>query len=87
MRVTGHRLKGLTPLDVAHKAEELDQVADAPAFLAVIKLRNELAHEYPDDAATRFHRFSQAVAAFSFLDDAAVRVRRFAATRIMGTPP
>lgn len=82
LRITGHRLKGLTPLDVANKAEELDQVADARAFLDLIRLRNELAHEYPDGDATRFDRFSRAVAGMDFLDDAAARVRRFATARL-----
>lgn len=86
LRATGYRLKGLTPLDVANKAEELDQVSDARTFLALIKLRNELAHEYPDDAETRFGRFTQAVAGLPFLNDAADRVRRFATTRLDAQP-
>lgn len=84
LRLTGYRLKGMTPFDVANTAEELDQVGSATAFHALVKLRNELTHEYPDDAATRFARFSQALAGFAFLDDAADRVRRFAATRLPG---
>lgn len=86
LRATGHRLKGMTPLDVANKAEELDQIGDALTFLDLIKLRNELAHEYPDDAKTRFERFSAAVAGFDFLDDAADRVRKFADHRMPGSP-
>ena len=82
LRATGHRLKGLTPFDVANKAEELDQVAHAGTWLGLVKLRNELAHEYPDDAATRFERFSQAMSGIAFLDDATKRVRAFAATRL-----
>lgn len=82
LRATGFRLKGLTPLDVAHKAHELDQVSDAGTLLALIKLRNELTHEYPDDAETRYARFSQALNGLLFLDDAAARVREFAQTRM-----
>lgn len=84
LREAGFRLKGMTPLDVANMAEELDQIADARAFRKVIELRNELTHEYPDDAATRFARFTRAVEALPFLDDAASRVRRFATTRLPG---
>lgn len=84
LRATGHRLKGLTPFDVANKAEELGQIGNALMFLDLIKLRNELAHEYPDDAETRFTRFTTAAAAFPFLDDAAVRVRDFVANRMPG---
>ena len=82
LRATGHRLKGLTPFDIANKAEELDQVAHALTWLSLVKLRNALAHEYPDDAKTRFERFSRAIAAIPFLDDATMRVRAFAATRL-----
>lgn len=87
LRATGVRLKGLTPVDVANKAEEFEQVADAQRFIRLIDLRNELTHEYPDDAATRFARFSQALAALPFLNDVAERVRRFAATRMSGPLP
>ena len=85
LRLTGHRLKGMTPLDVGNKAEELGQVSDATVFLTIVKLRDELVHEYPDDAETRFHRFSAALAALPFLHDAAARVRRFADTRMTGS--
>lgn len=84
LRITGYRLKGRTPFDIANLAEELDQVADANGFHALVRLRNELAHEYPEDTALRFARFSQALAGVPFLDDAADRVRRFAATRLPG---
>lgn len=82
LRGTGFRLKGLTPLDVANKAHELDQVSDANLFLSLVKLRNELAHEYPDDDETRFFRFSQAIAGMPFLRDAMERVMYFSATRM-----
>lgn len=84
LRVTGVRLKGLTPVDLANKAEEFEQIADAHRFSRFVELRNELTHEYPDDPATRFARFSDALDALPFLDDAATRVRRFAATRLTG---
>lgn len=84
LRATGFRLKGLTPVDLANKAEELEQIADAQRFIRLVELRNELTHEYPDDPATRFARFSQAVSSLPFLDDAAARVERFAATRMTG---
>ena len=87
LRVTGVRLKGMTPLDVANKAEELDQVADGPRFLKLVKLRNELAHEYPDNPETQFLRFSQTLAGLPFLHDVASRVRAFAATRLTGVWP
>ena len=82
LRATGHRLKGMTPFDVALKAEELNQVANAVRYFELIKLRNELTHEYSDDVETRFIRFTGAIEAFPFLDDAADRVRDFARTRL-----
>lgn len=87
LRFTGYRLKGLTPIDVANKAEELEQIADAQRFLKLIDLRNELTHEYPDAAHTRFERLLDALNALPFLDDAAARIRRFAETRMGNSNP
>ena len=84
MRVTGYRLKGLTPVDIANKAEELEQVADAQRFHKLVELRNQLTHEYPDNPEVRFERLLDVLDALPFLDDAAKRVRHFASTRIGG---
>ena len=82
LRMTGYRLKGMTPFDVANKAEELELVENARRWQELIKLRNELAHEYPDDAEVRFMRFVGVLAGFAFLSDASRRVHLFTRTRL-----
>lgn len=74
LRALGVNLKGLYPLDIANRMAELDVLDDPPRWLEIVKLRNELVHEYPADAETRLHRLRTAHAALPFLSAAADRI-------------
>lgn len=87
LRTLGIRLKGLYPLDVANKMVELEILDDAARWVAIIKLRNDLAHEYPLGTSDRYDRFADAHASLPFLFDAAERARRvIAQRRLLETP-
>lgn len=73
LRILGIRLKGLFPLDIAHRMEKLNVIDDPDQFVAIVKLRNELVHEHPSEAALRFDRMRNAHRAFPYLFDAAAR--------------
>ena len=73
LRSLGVNLKGLCPLDIAHRMVELDALDDAPRWLVVVKLRNELVHEYPASAESRFEGLRKAHHALAFLSNAAQR--------------
>ncbi|MEG8039756.1 hypothetical protein QP166_10545 [Sphingomonas sp. LR60] len=76
LRALGVRLKGLYPLDIGHRMEELDVLDDADRWLAIVMLRNELVHEYPTEAVDRVARLRAAIGHFPFLFDAAARIER-----------
>lgn len=79
LRTLGVRLKGLYPLDIANRMAELDILSDPERWVAIVKLRNELVHEYPLGSSNRYDRFSAAFAALPFLFDAAERAERIVA--------
>lgn len=81
LRTLGVRLKGLYPLDVANRMAELGVIDDPKRWAAVVKLRNELVHEYPLGSSDRYDRFSAAFDALPFLFDAAERAERVVAER------
>lgn len=81
LRVLGVRLKGLYALDIGYRMEELDIIDDAQRWLAIVQLRNELVHDYPDAEAVRLARLGAALAAFPFLLDAAQRADHVVTTR------
>ncbi len=81
LRTLGVRLKGLYPLDVANRMEELDVLDDPARWVAIVKLRNELVHEYPGEAALRFTRMIDAHASLPFLFDALTRAERLIRAR------
>ena len=81
LRHLGVRLKGLYPLDIGDRMEELDIIDDPSRWLAAVKLRNELVHEYPDAPIVRLARLREAVDALPFLFDAAERAARAVARR------
>jgi uncharacterized protein YutE (UPF0331/DUF86 family) len=81
LRTMGQRLKGLYPLDIGNKMIELDVLDDSEAWLAVVKLRNQLVHEYSLVAAERFERLSQAYHALPLLIDALARIEKCIAER------
>lgn len=76
LRALGVRLKGLYPLDIANRMAELNVLDDPKRWAAIVKLRNELVHEYPIGSGDRYHRFVAAHAAFPFLFDAAARAEQ-----------
>lgn len=76
LRALGVRLKGLYALDIGNRMAELGILDDPKAWVAIVKLRNELVHEYPIGSGDRYDRFGQAHAAFPFLFDAAERAER-----------
>lgn len=75
LKVMGISVKGLYPTDIANRMAELDVLDDPAAWVVLVKLRNELVHEYPFDAQSRFERVSQAYAGIPMLSDAARRIR------------
>lgn len=81
LRMLGVSLKGLYPLDIGNRMAELDVVDDGAQWLAAVKLRNELVHEYPDTAAARFTRTRQAYQLAPKLQNALVRLRQLAVDR------
>jgi hypothetical protein len=81
LRTLGIRLKGLYPLDIANRMAELDILDEPDRWVAIVKLRNELVHEYPLGSSDRYDRFIAAFDAFPFLFDAAERAHRVVAAR------
>lgn len=81
LRTLGVRLKGLYPLDIANRMSELQILDDPRRWLAVVKLRNELVHEYPLGTSERYDRFAEAFASLPFLFETAKRAERFVAER------
>ncbi len=73
--------KGLYPTDIANHMTELDVLDDALEWVEIVKLRNELVHEYPLGANDRFAQFARAHAAVDTLLDATRRITIFVATR------
>ncbi|UUL82602.1 hypothetical protein [Sphingomonas qomolangmaensis] len=76
LRALGVRLKGLYPLDIANRMAELDVLDDPPRWVAIVKLRNNLAHDYPPETGDRYERFLEAYASFAYMFDATQRVER-----------
>jgi hypothetical protein len=81
LRASGVRLKGLFPRDVGDRMVELGVIDDAAHWVALVKLRNELVHEYPLGTSDRYDRFAAAFDAFPFFFDAADRARRMVVAR------
>lgn len=81
LRVLGVRLKGLYPLDIGNRMAELDILDNPDRWIAIVKLRNELVHEYPLGTSERYDRFLAAHDAFPFLFDATERAARVVAER------
>jgi hypothetical protein len=86
LRTLGVRLKGLYAQDIGNRMVELDIIDDADRWVAIVKLRNELVHEYPLGSSDRYDRFASAYDAFPFLFDATERARRVIAARGMLEP-
>ena len=81
LKSMGINLKGLYPMDIANHMIELDVLDDAAEWVEIVKLRNELVHEYPIASADQLSQFSRAPAAIATLDDATRRVTALVATK------
>ena len=81
LRILGVRLKGLYALDIANRMVELGILDDADRWVTIVKLRNELVHEYPLGSSERYDRFIAAYEAFPFLFDAVDRAIAVVAAR------
>ena len=81
LKMLGQSIRGLYAYDIANHMIALDILDDADAWVAVVKLRNQLVHEYPFGAAERFDRVSQAYAALPLLLDASRRVATYVRSR------
>lgn len=81
LKMMGVSLKGLYPLDIGERMAELDVIDEGATWLAAVKLRNELVHEYPFDLTSRFVRTRAAFDMAATLRNATVRLRRFATER------
>ena len=86
LRTLGVRLKGLYPLDIGNRMVELDIFDDADRWVAIVKLRNELVHEYPLGSSDRYDRFAAAYESFPFLFNAAERAERVSRERRLVEP-
>lgn len=71
----------LSPAEVGNRMAQLGIITDGETWLEIVKLRNELVHEYPIAADLRFQRVAQAHAAIPFLTMADRRLRAFVADR------
>ncbi|WP_174286777.1 hypothetical protein [Sphingomonas bacterium] len=86
LRLLGVRLKGLYAQDIGNRMAELAILDDATRWVAIVKLRNELVHEYPLGSSDRYDRFATAHDAFPFLFDAAERAAQVIADRRLLEP-
>jgi hypothetical protein len=77
LKMMGVSLKGLYPLDIGERMAELGVIDDGATWLAAVKLRNELVHEYLFDLRSRFIRTRDAFSMAATLQDAVPRLRRF----------
>ena len=81
LRILGISLKGLYSLDIGNRMAELGVIEDGKDWLAAVKLRNELVHEYSDKASARFTRAARAFAMAPLLRDALARLKIVVAER------
>jgi hypothetical protein len=65
--------KDLYARDVTNRMEALEIVADTESWMAVVKLRNRLVHDYPLTSEARFTKLTEAVAAADLLRATAER--------------
>lgn len=86
LRMLGIRLKGLYPLDIGNHMVELGVIDEPERWVTIVKLRNELVHEYPLGSTERFERVVAALTSIPFLTDAAARAERVIADRHMLEP-
>jgi hypothetical protein len=63
--------------DIANRMEQLGVVANANAWVGVIKLRNRLVHDYPISRGAQFTRLNEAHDASVILHDSADRAIAF----------
>jgi hypothetical protein len=68
--------------DYADYMERYLVLDDAAAWTKLVKLRNELVHDYPLDPNIQFERFRQAVQALPFLKATNERLTRFVAVEL-----
>lgn len=81
LKLLGLPLRGLYPLDIGNRMAQLGVLSDGEVWLAAVKLRNELVHEYPFDLKSRFDRTAQAFAVVPTLHDALIRLREVVVER------
>ena len=86
LRTLGVRLKGLYPLDIANRMAELGILDDPHRWVAIVKLRNDLVHEYPLGSSERYDRFITACDALPFLFSAAEHAHRVVVARRLLEP-
>ena len=81
LRVLGASTKGLYPLDIGLRMVELRLLPDAERWVQMVKLRNELVHEYPNDPEHRLDRMTRVVAAFPELRETLGKIEIFVAEK------
>ena len=67
----------MTARDIANRMEKVGALADARAWLDLVRLRNRLAHEYPAGLSEQFDRVTSAVAAAPCLHGIRTDLLRF----------
>ena len=67
LRMLGQSLKGLYPYDIAAHMIELDVLDTPEPWVELVKLRNELVHEYSLPSVSRLRRLIRAYDAVPFL--------------------
>lgn len=73
LRLRDVDIKDLYARDIANRMEALGIVADTEGWMAVVKLRNRLVHDYPLTSESRFMKLAEAVAAADLLRASAER--------------
>lgn len=76
LRSLGVKLKGLYAQDIGNRMAELTIIDDPDRWVATVKLRNELVHEYPLGSSDRYDRFLAAHDSWPFLLAAAQQAER-----------
>ena len=80
--IMGEDTQGWYARDFADFMEKFGVLDDASAWSAVVRLRNQLVHDYPLDPQVQFERLLQAIAALPLLRATHDRLRAFVATRL-----
>lgn len=81
LKLLGQQLRGLFALDIARLMVELGVLDDPEHWVAIVKLRNQLVHEYPLRPAKQLERLKSARAGLDFMTGALTRTHALVLAR------